>query len=123
MEEREKVESTFELLPEGEYLLTYLGRSDKMQSGKSHYRTWTFSFLKDGQIKKVSFRLYPWEAESVTLALGGRYEKEEDGTKVLVFDSDLAVDEGIEIDGEIFHTEYNGKKYMKLRCKTEDVPF
>lgn len=122
MEEREKLQSKFELFPEGNYRLTYLGRSDKMQSGKSHYRTWTFSFLEDEEIKKVSFRLYPWEAEQVTIALGGRYEKDEEGDKVMVFDSDLAMENATEIKGIIFHTEYNGKKYMKLKVEA-DVPF
>lgn len=133
-EEREELGSNRELFPKGEdYIFTYLGRSDKIRAGKSHYRFWKFSSIVNDTVKNLSVLYFPWEIEELGLALGGRIEMNEGVKPILVFDSEKAVEEKKEIMADVFHIEIQGKMRAKLKNirphndfgpeDTKDVPF
>lgn len=130
MEERHPRRKRGELLPEGKYKFTFLGRSERFKTEKSFFQFWNFSTVVDGEIKQVSFFYFPWETEELKLALGGYIDEE---TNEIAFDEEKAVEEQREIFGEVKHEpDYTDKTKMRMKLKNpksvekkeeEDLPF
>ena len=106
-EERTNTEA-YETIEAGTYILTVIGKPEKIKTAKSHYRIWKFGLLYQDRPKTIKIFLFPWESEDLLLAVGGK----KDG-KDVVWDPE-EVDK-IKIKAEIvYKPDLNGKERMKL---------
>ena len=119
---RYKAEKEFSLPSEIEHIVQVFEVSEEMPTKKTHYRKWKFNLEEDGEVMQVRMNLFPWEAVKVLQALG--YEKDEEG----YFDWEVEDVVNKKLKATVFHEEYNGKKYAKLKdfmplASSTDIPF
>jgi hypothetical protein len=108
----------FELFPEGQYKFTVVGKPEKIKTGKTSYRKWIFSYEGyNGNLRKVSFIIFPWESEELLLAVGGN--KVKGGVD---WDDDQV--DGKVIEADVVHEADNrGTTRAKIKNVKEQIPF
>lgn len=112
----------FELFTEGNYEFTVEDKPEKFrtESGKSTYRKWKLVTMIDGELKKFTTVIFPWESKDLLIALGGQPIPED--PEVIEIDYDLV--EGKKFLADVIHEkDNNGVLRAKLRNATETIPF
>jgi hypothetical protein len=112
----------FNLVPEGNYTFTVLGRPEKIRTAKTSYRKWKLGITEKKLVtNEITVFLFPWESKELLLAVGGKEEGNE-----IVWD-DEEVDQKT-FDADLKHNSYkdnNGEdkiKYALSNCQ-ESIPF
>lgn len=104
----ERTQVGFAREEDGRKLLQVMGTPAKRRMGTVTVRDWVFGIVENNEVvRKFKMMLFPWESESLLLALGGVKEKNE-----VVWDPDT-------VDGKMFSADLSTEKYKDKKDNSE----
>lgn len=107
---------TNNLIPEGTYTFTVIGRPEKFRSqdGQKTYRKWMLTFQFNGNKITASKIFFPWNSRELLLSLGG--QESPDNPDEIIWDDE-------QVDGKAFsaHVVHERAKDGKMRENFLDI--
>lgn len=111
------------MLKEGEYLFEIYEVSSRVKTAKSHYRTWKFNTVINGETEQIWINYFPFTVGELLLVLG--YEQDKNG----YFDWDDEEVIGKKFIAKLTYELVEGKNYPRLsnfksvETSSEEIPF
>lgn len=134
---RDDMDTQFAKISEGEHVFEIFEVSQKVNTPKSHYRTWKLNTFENGGIKQIWVNLFPWQAKELLLALGymeEEYINEETGikSKKIIWDDEEVIRKKVSAVLSYEKDKDSGKEYPRLNMfrqvtddnkSNEEIPF